>query len=116
MIRKQLLDLLNGQIEQFERCGVDPVNVLEDEQDRVTLRHGRHMPDESIERLLLPALRRASDRRMAAAERERQQLGKEHHILGDPGVCRYEHLELAVEAFDRLAGRTIEWVAGGGGR
>jgi hydantoinase/carbamoylase family amidase len=27
-----------------------------------------------------------------------------------------EHLELAVQAFDRLASRTIEWVAGGGGR
>ena len=29
---------------------------------------------------------------------------------------RDEHLELAVEAFDRLATRTIEWVASGGGR
>ena len=29
---------------------------------------------------------------------------------------RDEHLELAVLAFDRLASRTIEWVAGGGGR
>jgi N-carbamoyl-L-amino-acid hydrolase len=29
---------------------------------------------------------------------------------------RDEHLELAVQAFDRLASRTIDWVAGGGGR
>ena len=27
-----------------------------------------------------------------------------------------EHLELSVKALDRLADRTIEWVAGGGGR
>jgi N-carbamoyl-L-amino-acid hydrolase len=27
-----------------------------------------------------------------------------------------EHLELAVQAFDRLASRTIDWIAGGGGR
>ena len=29
---------------------------------------------------------------------------------------RDEHLELAVQAFDRLASRTIDWVVGGGGR
>ncbi len=39
--------------------------------------------------------------------------GLSHTKLED---TRDEHLELAVEAFDRLAGRTIEWVAGGGGR
>ena len=27
-----------------------------------------------------------------------------------------EHLELCVEALDRLTGKTVAWVAGGGGR
>ena len=39
--------------------------------------------------------------------------GLSHTKLED---TRDEHLELAVRAFDRLASRTIEWVAGGGGR
>jgi N-carbamoyl-L-amino-acid hydrolase len=29
---------------------------------------------------------------------------------------RDEHLELSVRALDRLASRTVGWVAGGGGR
>ena len=39
--------------------------------------------------------------------------GLSHTKLED---TRDEHLELAVQAFDRLASRTVEWVAGGGGR
>ncbi len=39
--------------------------------------------------------------------------GLSHTKLED---TRQEHLELAVQAFDRLASRAIEWVAGGGGR
>ncbi len=39
--------------------------------------------------------------------------GLSHTKLED---TRDEHLELAVRAFDRLASRTVEWVAGGGGR
>ncbi len=39
--------------------------------------------------------------------------GLSHTKLED---TRDQHLELAVQAFDRLASRTIEWVAGGGGR
>ena len=39
--------------------------------------------------------------------------GLSHTKLED---TRDEHLDLAVQAFDRLATRTIEWVASGGGR
>jgi len=39
--------------------------------------------------------------------------GLSHTKLED---TREEHLELAVAALDRLAARTIDWVAGGGGR
>ena len=39
--------------------------------------------------------------------------GLSHTKLED---TRPEHLELSVQALDRLADRTIEWVAGGGGR
>jgi hydantoinase/carbamoylase family amidase len=39
--------------------------------------------------------------------------GLSHTKLED---TRPEHLELAVQALDRLATRTIDWVAGGGGR
>ena len=39
--------------------------------------------------------------------------GLSHTKLED---TREEHLELAVSALDRLASKTIDWVAGGGGR
>ena len=39
--------------------------------------------------------------------------GLSHTKLED---TREEHLELAISALDRLASRTIDWVAGGGGR
>jgi N-carbamoyl-L-amino-acid hydrolase len=39
--------------------------------------------------------------------------GLSHTKLED---TRPEHLELAVSALDRLAARTIDWVAAGGGR
>ena len=39
--------------------------------------------------------------------------GLSHTKLED---TRHEHLELAVAALDRLASKTIAWVADGGGR
>ena len=39
--------------------------------------------------------------------------GLSHTKLED---TKEEHLELAVDALDRLTSKTVDWVAGGGGR
>src|SRR5262249_29499443 len=51
-------DLLNGQGQQFQRCRIDPVEILVKHQDRLTYRQALQLIEQCGESALLPPLRR----------------------------------------------------------
>ena len=70
------------------------MNILKDQQDRLTLGRPREMTYGSLKRLFLLSLWGITDRRIIAAGRERQQISEEHHILGKLGIFRNKGFEL----------------------
>ena len=77
---RQIGDAGNRSIEQIERCRIDPVGVLEHDQDGALRRYAVELVEKRRESHLSLLLRADRQRRVAPVRRHRQQLGDERHI------------------------------------
>ena len=74
-------DLLDQQIQQFARTGIEPMKILEQQYNRLLSREAFELAQPCLERLLLRALRRQVERPIAVGAREREQLGEKRQLL-----------------------------------
>ena len=77
---RQVGDAGNHSIEQIQRCRIDPVGVLEHDQDGALRRYAVELVEKRREGHLPLLLRADRQRRVAPVRRHRQQLGDERHI------------------------------------
>src|SRR5215472_12552376 len=74
-------DLLDQQIQQFSRTGVEPMKILEQKYYRLLAREAFDLAQPCLERLFLLALWRHLEQWIAGGARERQQLGEKRQLF-----------------------------------
>src|SRR3954454_22316394 len=91
---RELLEVFDRQVEQFARARIDPMQVLENHDDRPLPGEAREVPQEGLESPLLFRQRRQIERRIKRALQEKQ-LGEQRDIVPRRrGRCE-KRLELA---------------------
>ena len=80
---RQLPHTLDQQIERFQRAGVGPVQILEQQQHRLLPRQTFQLIDQRDQRLLPPLRRTEPKRRIAVLSGQRQQRGEQRRYIPD---------------------------------
>ena len=89
-------DPIHDPTEQFQTCGIGPMCVLKDHQQRTTVCQRLDLQNECVHSSLPALLRSQLERGIASAIRERQHLGKKRHVL-TRGRCMPEQRGELVE-------------------
>jgi hypothetical protein len=103
---RQIGDASNGAIEQFKRCRIDPVGILEHDQDGALRRNAVKLVEKRGESHLSLLLRADRQRRVALVPRHRQQFGDERHIARH--ICR-RRLEQGLQPVE-ICSRAAAWL------
>jgi hypothetical protein len=77
--------------QQFQRCWIDPVEVLINDQYRLMCREALQLVEKSAQRPLLPALRGHLGQPIALAPRVGEKCGKQRDVLVKVGVRLRQH-------------------------
>src|ERR1700730_14103481 len=77
---RQMLDLRHNEVEELPRSRIDPVQILEDHQDRLRSRQPFELPKQRCQAALLFALRAQLEWRETIAAGQRQQLHEQRDV------------------------------------
>jgi hypothetical protein len=95
---------IDDQAQELARRGINPVQVLVQQQHGLAAGHAHHLLEQGLEGLGLLPLRAQLERRISATGRNREQGSKQGHDLFDLlGGPRKERLQLFELAFGRLS-------------